>query len=81
MSSCREMWRRRDQKFEHFFLSNIRPHPIFEQDVFMTTITNYKHGCCTFDKVYSKEESWHFIVDSIMLNTKEGIVGLLTTMT
>jgi hypothetical protein len=81
MRSCREVWRRRDQNFEHFFFVKYKPHPIFEQDVFMRTITNYRHGCCTFDKVHLKEESWHVIVDSTMLNTIEEIIELLTTMT
>ncbi len=32
-------------------------------------------------KVHSDDLSWHIAMDSIMWNTKEGLVHLLTTMT
>jgi hypothetical protein len=32
-------------------------------------------------KVHSDELSWHIATDSIMLNTRKGLVHLLTTMT
>jgi len=45
----------------------------------MTTI-DYKHGCLTSLEFTPHDLSWHIAMDSIMLDTKEGLVHLLTTM-